>query len=66
MKSTSPGLHLLDEGEALYAPNARFKAPFNDVHGGPAIATIFRHMKSCPLVGGLTRWLKRRANDKVL
>lgn len=29
---------------ALYAPNARFVDPFNDVQGLPAIAGIFRHM----------------------
>lgn len=27
-----------------YAADARFKDPFNDVHGVPAIARIFRHM----------------------
>jgi len=31
--------------EHLYAPNARFKDPFNDVRGWPAIAAIFRHME---------------------
>ena len=30
---------------SLYAPNARFKDPFNDVRGWPAIAAIFRHME---------------------
>jgi len=30
--------------DALYAPNARFKDPFNDVRGRPAIQGIFRHM----------------------
>jgi steroid delta-isomerase len=30
--------------DALYAPNARFKDPFNDVRGLPAIQRIFRHM----------------------
>lgn len=34
----------IDTLEALYAPNARFKDPFNDVRGWPAIAVIFRHM----------------------
>lgn len=34
----------IDTLEALYAPNARFKDPFNDVRGWPAIAAIFRHM----------------------
>lgn len=29
---------------ALYAPNARFKDPFNDVCGTAAITTIFEHM----------------------
>lgn len=29
---------------ALYAPEARFKDPFNDVRGGIAIERIFRHM----------------------
>lgn len=28
----------------LYAPQARFKDPFNDVNGVPAIAHIFEHM----------------------
>ncbi len=28
----------------LYAPNARFKDPFNEVHGVPAIRGIFEHM----------------------
>lgn len=28
----------------LYAPTARFKDPFNDVQGLPAIEGIFRHM----------------------
>jgi steroid Delta-isomerase len=32
--------HLSD----LYAPDARFKDPFNDVQGLPAIEAIFRHM----------------------
>lgn len=30
--------------ETIYAPDARFKDPFNDVHGVPAIAAVFRHM----------------------
>jgi len=30
--------------DALYAPDARFKDPFNDVRGLPAIQGIFRHM----------------------
>jgi len=34
----------IDTLEALYAPDARFKDPFNDVCGWPAIAAIFRHM----------------------
>jgi steroid delta-isomerase len=29
---------------ALYAPDARFKDPFNDVRGLPEIQRIFRHM----------------------
>jgi hypothetical protein len=29
---------------AVYAPNAYFKDPFNEVRGVPAIETIFRHM----------------------
>ncbi len=35
----------IDTLEALYAPDARFKDPFNDVCGWPAIAAIFRHME---------------------
>lgn len=30
--------------DTIYAPDARFKDPFNDVIGVPAIAVIFRHM----------------------
>jgi len=30
--------------DVLYAPDARFKDPFNDVRGLPAIQGIFRHM----------------------
>ncbi len=30
--------------DAVYAPNARFKDPFNDVQGLTAIQHIFRHM----------------------
>ena len=30
--------------DALYAPSARFKDPFNDVNGLPEIQRIFRHM----------------------
>jgi len=30
--------------DALYAPDARFKDPFNDVRGLPEIQRIFRHM----------------------
>jgi len=30
--------------DSWYAPNARFKDPFNAVQGVPAIARIFRHM----------------------
>ncbi|MFM2036834.1 MAG: hypothetical protein RL459_2099 [Pseudomonadota bacterium] len=29
---------------SLYEPDARFKDPFNDVRGQPAIQQIFRHM----------------------
>ena len=28
----------------LYSANARFKDPFNEVHGVPAIQQVFRHM----------------------
>ncbi|WP_245575021.1 nuclear transport factor 2 family protein [Chitinilyticum litopenaei] len=34
----------LDELLACYAPDARFRDPFNDVRGHFAIAAIFRHM----------------------
>lgn len=34
----------LDRLDTLYAPNAHFKDPFNDVCGVPAIAGVFRHM----------------------
>jgi ketosteroid isomerase-like protein len=30
--------------ERFYAPDARFKDPFNDVTGAEAIAALFRHM----------------------
>jgi steroid delta-isomerase len=30
--------------DAIYAPQARFKDPFNDVHGLPEVQRIFRHM----------------------
>lgn len=30
--------------DTLYAPDAHFKDPFNDVRGVPAIARVFRHM----------------------
>ena len=30
--------------DAIYAPDARFKDPFNDVRGLPEIQRIFRHM----------------------
>jgi len=30
--------------DTVYAPNARFKDPFNDVQGLPEIQRIFRHM----------------------
>lgn len=32
------------EIRVLYAPDARFKDPFNDVHGHDAIARVFEHM----------------------
>jgi hypothetical protein len=32
------------ELKQYYAPDARFKDPFNEVHGIPAIETIFAHM----------------------
>ncbi len=35
----------IDTLESLYAADARFKDPFNDVRGWPAIAAIFRHME---------------------
>ena len=35
----------IDTLESLYAPDACFKDPFNDVRGWPAIAAIFRHME---------------------
>jgi len=38
---TPAGVDALD---AIYAPNARFKDPFNDVQGLVAIQGIFRHM----------------------
>lgn len=34
----------LDAIDLIYASDAHFKDPFNDVHGVPAIAHIFRHM----------------------
>ena len=34
----------LDELPLLYAPEARFKDPFNEVQGLPAIRGIFEHM----------------------
>lgn len=34
----------LSELGAFYAPDARFKDPFNDVQGLPAITALFRHM----------------------
>jgi len=41
-ESLTPGnLRHLD---ALYTPDARFKDPFNDVRGVPAITQIFEHM----------------------
>lgn len=38
---TPTGVDALD---AIYAPDARFKDPFNDVQGLPEIKRIFRHM----------------------
>lgn len=34
----------VDALDTLYAPDARFKDPFNDVRGVPEIQRIFRHM----------------------
>lgn len=34
----------LEQLPALYAPNARFKDPFNDIVGPAAIAGVFEHM----------------------
>ena len=34
----------VDALDAIYAPQARFKDPFNDVQGLPEIQRIFRHM----------------------
>ncbi|NCN71594.1 MAG: nuclear transport factor 2 family protein [Rhodoferax sp.] len=34
----------LGQLEAMYAPDARFKDPFNEVRGVPAIRAIFAHM----------------------
>jgi len=34
----------LDEIEVLYAPDARFKDPFNEVCGVPMIRRVFEHM----------------------
>jgi len=34
----------VDTLDAVYAPQARFKDPFNDVRGLPEIQRIFRHM----------------------
>ena len=36
--------HLQPELGRLYAPDARFKDPFNEVQGVPAIEAIFQHM----------------------
>jgi len=36
--------HTLPALLALYAPEARFKDPFNDVQGLPAMQAIFQHM----------------------
>lgn len=34
----------LDRLDTLYTPDARFKDPFNDVQGLPAIRAVFAHM----------------------
>jgi ketosteroid isomerase-like protein len=34
----------LDQLEAFYAPDARFKDPFNEVRGVTAITQVFKHM----------------------
>lgn len=34
----------LDGLQQLFAPDARFKDPFNDVRGVPAIRAVFQHM----------------------
>ena len=36
--------HDLARLAGLYTPDARFKDPFNDVRGQPAIEALFRHM----------------------
>ncbi len=36
----------LERFDAVYAPGARFKDPFNDVRGVPAIRAVFAHMYS--------------------
>ena len=41
-ETLSPGS--LDDLGAVYTDDARFKDPFNEVHGVPAIRDIFRHM----------------------
>ena len=41
-ESLTPGN--LGQLEAFYCADARFKDPFNDVRGVPAITQIFRHM----------------------
>lgn len=39
----------LDRLDGLFAPDARFRDPFNDVTGVPAIRQVFEHMyKVCP------------------
>jgi len=37
-------LQTLDQIDTIYAPRARFKDPFNDVEGLPAIRHVFHHM----------------------
>ncbi len=38
----------VDDFDKLFTPDARFRDPFNDVSGVPAIKAVFRHMfKQC-------------------
>ena len=67
----------LDHLPQLYTENARFKDPFNEVRGVSHLVLapdgrIAEHRdywdaaeelyEKLPLLGGLMRWLKRRAN----